>query len=174
MKKLIIFTDIGDTIIDEGSQVLREFDGLVLAGNCIPGARETMLTLHEMGYTIAMVADGRVESFWNLMDQNGLTPIFDFKSISESVGTEKPDFRMFDCAFRGLGLSEEDKKRIIMVGNNVERDIVGAKRFGIRSVHINWTDRYPKAGRCPEEVADYTISKPEELLALVERLEREL
>ena len=64
-KKLIIFTDIGDTIIDEGSEVRNVPGGVVLRAGCIPGAKEVMLRLYEEGYTFAMVADGLMETFHN-------------------------------------------------------------------------------------------------------------
>lgn len=61
-----------------------------------------------------------------------------------------------------------------MVGNNLERDIVGANRFGITSVFIKWSPRYPMEPKNEEEVPDYIIRKPLELLDLVEKLEAEL
>ena len=64
--KLIIFTDIGDTIIDEGSEDREVPCGVVLRADCIPGAKETMLALYGQGFTIAMVADGLTESFWSI------------------------------------------------------------------------------------------------------------
>ncbi len=70
-KSLILFTDIGDTIIDEGTEV-RDDRGVVIHADCIPTARETYLRLHEAGYTIVMVADGLTASFRNLMAQHGL------------------------------------------------------------------------------------------------------
>lgn len=173
-KKLIIFTDIGDTIIDEGTEVRKVHEGVVYHASCIPSAKETMLALYEKGYTIAMVADGLVESFDNTMRENGLSHIFAAKAISEEVGAEKPSAIMFETALRRLGLTGADKGRIIMVGNNVARDIAGAKRFGIRSVQLVWSDRHPTVACCDDEVADYQIHSPTELLELAEKLEREL
>lgn len=172
--RLIIFTDIGDTIIDEGSEMRNEPFGVVLRADCIPGAKETMLKLYEMGYTIAMVADGYVQSFKNTMEQNGLEHIFSAKAISEPLNTHKPDPVMFQFAMDRLGLVESDKNRIIMVGNNLTRDIAGANRFGITSVHLAWTERYPKTPSCEDERPDYRIDRPEELLNLVEKLNAEL
>ena len=173
-QKLVIFTDIGDTIIDEGTEVRKVPDGVVYSADCIPGAKETMLALYEKGYTIAMVADGLVESFHNTMTQNGLEHIFAVKSISEPLGVEKPDHKMFQTALDGLGLTDADKPRIIMVGNNVERDMAGARRFGIRSVQLVWSPRHPSVARCGDEVADYQIHDPRELLPLVEELNAQL
>jgi len=174
MKKLIIFTDVGDTIIDEGTEVRNEPGGVVLRADCIPGAKETMLRLHAEGYTIAMVADGLVESFHNTMAQNGLDHIFAAAVISEPLETHKPDPRMFRCAMDALGLADADKARVIMVGNNLERDVVGANRFGIASVHLAWSPRYRKEPQNAEETPDFRIGSPEELYELVTRLNAEI
>ncbi len=173
-QKLIIFTDIGDTIIDESTEVRKVDKGVVYHASCIPGARETMISLYESGHTIAMVADGLKESFRNTMEENGLSYIFSARVISEEFGVEKPSSVLFQAAMDRLGLTEADKGRIIMIGNNVERDIAGAKRFGIRSVQLVWSKRHPFQPTCPEEEADYRIHHPQELLDLVSRLEGEL
>ena len=75
-KKLIIFTDIGDTVIDESTEVRKVPYGVVYEADCIPGAKETMLSLYEQGYTIVMVADGLEQSFRNTMKGNGLDHVF--------------------------------------------------------------------------------------------------
>lgn len=173
-KRLIIFTDIGDTIIDEGTEIHSGPRGLVLKADCIPGAKETFLAMYEQGYTIVMVADGLVQSFRNTMQANGLDHVFTAWVISETVGVEKPDRRMFETALRSLGLTDADKSRIIMVGNNLSRDVVGANRFGITSVHLCWSPRYPAQAARPEEEPMYRIHRPAELLPLVEALESRL
>ena len=133
-----------------------------------------MLALYEQGYTIAMVADGLIESFRNTMEQNGLEHIFSAKVISEELGTHKPDERMFRTALDRLGLTDADKPRVVMFGNNVERDMAGARRFGIRSIQLVWSPRHPSVARCEDERADYQIHAPEELLPLMDKLERQL
>lgn len=173
-KQLIIFTDIGDTIVDEGTEVKVPGTELVLRADCIPGAVETMRRLYDEGYTILMVADGLVQSFHNSMTQNGLDDIFAAKIISERVGEKKPSEKMFRAAMEAGHLEEADKRRIIMVGNNIRRDVLGANRFGIRSVLLTWSPRYSYAAETPEMEPTYRIARPEELLDLVHRLEAEL
>jgi putative hydrolase of the HAD superfamily len=173
-KKLIIFTDIGDTIVDEGTEVRNIPGGVVLRAGCIPGAKEAMLSLYEEGYTIAMVADGLVESFHNTMTQNGLEHIFAAKAISEALGVEKPHEKMFQAAMDALGLTDADKHRIIMVGNNKARDVLGANRFGITSVHLTWSPRYNHTAENDPEQADYRIGSPDELPRLVRMLNEKL
>lgn len=168
-KQLIIFTDIGDTIINEATEV-RDADAVVIKAECIPGARETTLRLHEAGYPIVMVADGMVKSFHNLMDLHGLSPVFSAWVISEEVGEDKPSAKMFETAMERMHLTDADKHRIIMVGNNVKRDIRGANRFGITSVLMDWSKRRPFDEELPEDKADYRIHEPSELYALCEKL----
>ena len=170
----ILFTDIGDTIIDEGTEIRAVPGGVVSRAECVPGAKETMLALYARGYAIAMVADGLVESFHNTMTQHGLDHIFAAKAISEAVGAEKPDARMFQSAMDQLGLTEADKPRILMVGNNLPRDIAGANAFGIRSAFLRWSPRYPLEWTGAAERPDYVLDDPRELPALLERIEREL
>ncbi|MCR5753657.1 MAG: HAD family hydrolase [Acetatifactor sp.] len=173
-KKLIIFTDIGDTIVDEGTEIRKVRNGVVYHADCVPEAKETLLELYKRGYTIAMVADGLVESFRNTMGENGLDHVFSAWSISEPIGVEKPNPLMFEKAMEKLGLTDEDKERIIMVGNNLSRDVLGANRFGIRSVHFCWSPRYKAQASIPEEEPTYRIYHASELLELAERLEKEL
>ncbi len=171
-KRIILFTDIGDTIIDEGTEI-RNAEDIVQQAECIPGARETYLRLHEEGYRIAMVADGLDESFRNTMRQHGLTQVFDAWIISENVGEDKPSAAMFQAAMEAMGLNEADRGRILMIGNNVKRDMRGGNRFGIRTVLLDWSDRRSFEPELPEDVPTYRIHRPEELAGLVERLEAE-
>ena len=124
-KKLIIFTDSGDTIIDEATQV-RDERGIVLKADFIPGAGEVLKQLHDEGFTVALVADGEWESFQNVYRENGLGYCFDAWIVSEVVGKQKPEPIMFETAMEALKLTDEDRSRIVMIGNNLRKDIAGA------------------------------------------------
>ena len=77
-KTLIIFTDSGDTIIDEASQVYdAQEPGIVSRAEFIENAGEILQQLHEEGYTIALVADGEEASFQNVYRKSGLRSCFD-------------------------------------------------------------------------------------------------
>jgi putative hydrolase of the HAD superfamily len=170
-KSLIIFTDCGDTLVDESTQVMAE-NGDVLRADMIEGAREALVSLYESGYRIALVADGRVASFRNIFRELGLEHVFEAWVISEELGVEKPDQRMFRTAMERMGLREMDTGRIVMVGNNLKRDILGANRLGIRSILLRFSPRYDMRPAMPEERPDYVMEMPGELPALIERLER--
>ncbi|MCD8074868.1 MAG: HAD family hydrolase [Lachnospiraceae bacterium] len=172
-RRLFIFTDSGDTFIDEGTEI-RDERGIVVHAELIPGAGEALRTLYERGYRIALVADGEEQSFTNVYLENGLGGCFCTRTISEIVGVQKPAAAMFQDAMEKNGLTEEDKKRIIMVGNNIRKDVAGANRFGITSVLLDWSPRYNMIPANDEERADYIIHQPSELPELVEKLERRL
>lgn len=170
MPKTIIFTDSGDTLIDESTEV-RNREGIVQTAEWIPGAGEMIEMLWREGYRIAMVADGEAESFRNIYTCLGKNHCFEQCIYSSDVGEEKPGRKMFEQAMHAMGLKEEDKSRIIMVGNNIRRDILGANQFGITSVLMDWTPRYPMEPSCDMEKPDYTIHTPMELAELVHWLE---
>jgi putative hydrolase of the HAD superfamily len=172
-KKLVLFIDSGDTLVDEGTQVW-DAGGIVVETGLIPGAAEALRLIRSRAYTIALVADGEEKSFENVYRQHRLEDCFDARAISGIVGAAKPDARMFQTAMDKLGLSERDKGRIVMVGNNLQRDVRGANLFGIASVWIDWSPRYPRESRDRCEIPDYTIHTPAELPPLLEKLEEAL
>ena len=172
-KRLIIFTDSGDTIIDEGTQVYDD-RGIVLEADFIPGAGEVLKQLHEEGFTIALVADGEWDSFQNVYRKNGLGYCFDAWVVSEVAGLQKPAPIMFETAYEKLGLTEEDKKRIVMIGNNLKKDIAGANRQGLISVWLDWSPRYFHSVEEPDWQPDYTVKTPQELIPLLHELNAKL
>ena len=172
-KKLIIFTDSGDTIIDEATQVY-DARHIVQEAKFIPEADKVLRQLHEEGYTIALVADGEWDSFQNVYRRTGLDDCFDAWVVSEVVGQQKPAAIMFETAYEKLGLTEADKRRIVMIGNNLKKDVAGANRQGLISVWLDWSPRYFHTVEEPDWQPDYTVHTPLELLELIHRLEAEL
>lgn len=168
-KRLIIFTDSGDTIINEATEV-RDDKGIVQEAELIPGAGEVLRQLHDEGFPIALVADGEWDSFQNVYRRNGLGRCFDQWIVSEVVGMQKPAPIMFETAFQKMGLTQEDKPRIVMIGNNLKKDVAGANRMGITSIWLDWSPRYFHTVEEPDWQPDYTVHTPQELLELLHRL----
>lgn len=172
-KKLIIFTDSGDTIIDEGTQVYDD-RRIVTKADFIPGADEVLKTLHDEGFRIALVADGEWESFQNVYRENGLGYCFEEWIVSEVVGEQKPARSMFDTAMDKMKLTDADKPQIVMIGNNLKKDVAGANRFGLISIWLDWSPRYFHEVEEADWQPDYTVKTPAELLDLLHELERKL
>ena len=165
-----VLLDCGDTIVDEGTEV-KDDRGATLCADLIPGADRMVRGLVERGYRIALVADGYADTFKNALSQHDLYHLFSARAISEEVGVSKPDPRMFLAALDALDISPEEYRRVVMVGNNLERDIKGANGLGLVSVFLRWSDRRSRVPADPGEVPDFTIDLPEDLLDLMDRLE---
>lgn len=173
MKHIIIFTDCGDTLVDEATQDFIDRERcLVRSANLIDGVREELDALQAHGYRMAMVADGLVESFQNIISQHELAKYFETCIISEALDSQKPAPEMFRAAMDQMGLTDQDRSRIVMIGNNLERDIAGANRFGICSVLLSYSPRYPMQPRNADEIPDYTVSMPCEIFPLIEQLKK--
>ena len=171
--KLIIFWDSGDTIVEEKTEKRDERE-IVYYAELHEGCKEMLEQLYSEGYTMALVADGEVESFKNVYEQHGLSHIFKVRAISEALPDRKPAAIMFQTAFDGLGLKDADKKRVVMIGNNLIRDVVGANRYGITSILFDWSPRYDMNPKNEEETPEYVVHTPKELVDLIHKLDDNL
>lgn len=169
-RELIIFIDCGDTIVDESTQVFAQGE-IVLRADCIPGSDEMLKQLHREGYRIALVADGRSESFRNIFRELKLGHIFEAWVISEEVGVCKPDARMFLTALEKMHLTRDDAGRVVMIGNNLKRDVLGANRMGMISILLSFSPRYVMQPETAEEIPDYVAAMPCEIPDLIHQLE---
>lgn len=169
---LAVCLDCGDTLVDEGTEIKDEY-GVSQRADLIPGARELVMELKRLGYPLALVADGPAGTFPNNLGPYGLYELFDVHAISALVGAAKPDPLIFHYALAELGIALEDYGQVVMVGNNLERDIKGANELGIISVWLNWSPRRSKIPRDASEVPNYTITDPLQLLDVLAALETE-
>jgi HAD superfamily hydrolase (TIGR01509 family) len=115
----------------------RLFSALVagaIESDCLyPKTRSVMEHLH-MKYKMAIVSNGLAEYTWPTLEINDIADFFCVKVISEEVGFEKPDQRIFQIALDKL---EVEPYEVVMVGNMLYEDIFGAYNAGIRSIWIN-------------------------------------
>ncbi len=164
--------DLGDTLMVEESE-FKDPTGTTLRADLIPGMGDLVRGLKAQGHSLALVADSRPQTPPNVLRQHGLYDLFDYLAISEVVGVSKPDPRIFLAALDALGISERDYGRVVMVGNNLERDIVGANRLGLISVFFYWSRSRRGSPLTDEEQPHYTVASAEELRKLIARLDRQ-
>ncbi|MBN2004715.1 MAG: HAD-IA family hydrolase [Anaerolineae bacterium] len=168
---LAICLDCGDTLADEATEVKDE-NGVTLHANLIPGAGALLHELKRRGYPLALVADGPAATFHNILTRHKVYGLFDAFSISELVGVEKPHPQLFLHALEQLRVRREDYGRILMVGNNLARDIKGANQLGLISVWLSWSPRRSHTPADATEVPQFTIATPMELLKVIDEIER--
>lgn len=158
--------DLGDTIMIEESEV-KDADETTLRADLIPGMAEALHQFKAQGYRLALVADARPNTPPNVLRQHDLFDLFDYLAISEVVGFSKPDPLIFRVALEALGIPEGDYRQVVMVGNNLERDIVGANRLGLISVLFHWNDCRRSQPLTDKEKPRYTVASAQELISLI-------
>ena len=170
---LAICFDCGDTLVDEATEI-KDAGEATLRAALIPGAAELLRELARRGYRLALVADGPAATFANALTQHRLYDHFDAFAISDHLGCEKPDRRLFVHALDQLNIGPDDYGRTLMVGNNLARDIKGANALGMISVWLDWAPRRAKIPADASETPSYTIKQPLELLQVIDHLEQKL
>lgn len=172
-QRITLLFDLGDTIMDESTEV-KDAEGTTTAAELIPGMADALRSFRAAGHRLAIVADSRPNTPPNVLRQHGLLELFEYLAISEVVGAaagvasiDKPDPRIFLAALDALGISESDYGRVVMVGNNLERDIVGANRLGLISVFFHWNERRRTQPLTAEEAPTHTVTSARELVELV-------
>lgn len=97
----------------------------------MPNTMEVMEYLRKRGYRMLIITNGFNEVQWIKLKACGLEQYFDLMLTSENVGHQKPDVRIFEQALREAGCKPS---RALMVGDDFEVDIVGARNAGIDQV----------------------------------------
>jgi HAD superfamily hydrolase (TIGR01549 family) len=167
-----IFFDLGDAIMVETSEVKDE-SGTTLSADLIPGIEPVLRELKARGFPLGLVADTRRGTYQNVLRQHGLYDLFDVFAISDELGVEKPDIKIFVFALDALGIRPEDYSQVLMVGNNLRRDVRGANALGLVSVWFHWNDRYATQPADAMEKPAYVVHSAEELLKRVELIEQD-
>ena len=98
----------------------------------LPGAEEIVRYLAAK-YPLTVVTNGFVEVQYEKFDKSGLRDCFAHIVLSEEVGCQKPNPRIFEEALRMNGLQAED---VVMIGDSWNSDIQGAINAGIDQIWI--------------------------------------
>lgn len=91
-----------------------------------------------------------------------LIPYFEEIIISGDIGKGKPDSSMFLHALERLRLQKDE---VIMVGDNLNTDILGASNLGITTVWINRRQQ-----KLQDIIPDYEIKELHEVLEIVNNM----
>ena len=85
-------------------------------------------------YRLAVVTNGTPDLQREKLEGVGLVPYFTIVTVSGEVGSGKPDPRIFAHTLARLGVPPT---QAVMVGNDLTRDIGGARQAGIAGIWVN-------------------------------------
>ena len=124
-----------------------------------PHVREVLDVLRER-YPLALVTDAQSAHARGELHRVGLLDYFDPIIVSGDYGYRKPDRRLFEHALDGMEVAAGNA---LYVGNDMHRDIFGAREAGLKTVMFD-SDQGKKAYL--DCVPDYTITDLYELLEI--------
>ena len=125
--------------------------------NLIPGAIETLDAL-KGDFKFHIITNGFPEVQHHKIANSGLDKYFDVVITSEGCGYAKPDARIFAYALKKTGAKDAES---LMIGDDLQIDIVGARKAGWSQVFFN-----PIKGEHKEKVT-FEIEKLIELVTIL-------
>jgi putative hydrolase of the HAD superfamily len=120
-----------------------------------------VLDVLRVRYPLALVTDAQSAYARGELHQVGLLQYFDPIVVSGDHGFRKPDRRLFQLALDGLGTAAA---HTLFVGNDMHRDIFGAREAGMPTVMFDSAQGTKEYLGC---VPDHTITDYRELLTVL-------
>lgn len=131
----------------------------------VPGARELLERLHARGYRMGLLSNGFREVQHRKLASSGIAGYFDTVVLSDDIGINKPDRRLFDHALERAGVAACDS---LLIGDNEQTDIAGALAAGWRALWFNPAGRaMPAALEASERFAG-SVAALADIAAVIE------
>lgn len=125
----------------------------------LPGAEDIVRYLAQR-YPLTIVTNGFIEVQYEKFEKSGLRDYFAHIVLSEEVGCQKPNPRIFEEALCLNGLAAED---VVMIGDSWNSDIQGAINAGIDQIWIRKsTDPLPEG-----QSATYLVQSLSEVMEIL-------
>lgn len=127
-----------------------------------PGVLPTLIELIKMGLKLAVVSDAPSKEAWLRLSYINFQHFFDVVITYDETRERKPSPVPFNMALKELELKANE---CLMIGDWAERDMVGAKAVGMKTVFARYGDTFNTEN--PE--SDYDINSITELVSIVKK-----
>lgn len=120
--------------------------------NLFPHAHETLAYLSDR-YNLHLISNGFKEACETKLEKSNLNKYFKHIFISEVIGVNKPDPRIFEFA---MTTAQAQAQQSLMIGDNLDADIRGAVNVGMDAIFFN-----PNVIEKPDDVSHMIIDLKE-------------
>jgi len=181
------YQDIIDLYVDKGwenqqvfddylNQTIGEVSNKILAAGIVayrrareatllvyPNVNKTLIELIKMGIKLAVVSDAPSREAWMRLYYLNLHHLFDPVLTYDDTGVRKPSPKPFRMALDYLKVKPEEA---LMVGDWPERDVVGAKQIGMKTIFARYGDTFGTI----DSGADWEINDIYEVVNIIKEL----
>ena len=126
-----------------------------------PNVNSTLIALSKMGLKLGIVTDAPRREAWIRICSVNLHHIFDAVVAFEDTGEYKPSPNPFK---KIISLLNVTSKVCLMIGDWPQRDIVGAKKLGMKTAFARYGDVFDTV----VSGADYDIDNIHEIISIIE------
>ena len=128
-----------------------------------PHVFPTLIQLIKLGLKLGIVSDAPVREAWLRLASLNFHHIFDAVVTFEETGERKPSPGPFKAIMKKLDVKPEE---CLMVGDWVERDIVGAANLKMKTAFAKYGDTFDTK----EHSADYQLNDISELISIIKEI----
>ena len=128
-----------------------------------PNVNKTLIQLIKMGINLAVVSDAPSREAWMRLYYLNLHHVFDPVLTFDDTGVRKPSPKPFQMALDCLKIKPNEA---IMIGDWPERDVVGAKEIGMKTIFARYGDTFGTV----DSGADWDVNNVYEVVNIIKEL----
>ena len=128
-----------------------------------PNVNKTLIELIKMGIQLSVVSDAPSREAWMRLYYLNLHHVFDPVLTFDDTGVRKPSPKPFEMA---LDILQATPDEVLMIGDWPERDVVGAKQIGMKTIFARYGDTFGTV----DSGADWDVNDIYDLVGKVKEL----
>ena len=128
-----------------------------------PNVNKTLIELIKMGIQLSVVSDAPSREAWMRLYYLNLHHVFDPVLTFDDTGVRKPSAKPFEMA---LDILQSTPDEVLMIGDWPERDVVGAKKIGMKTIFARYGDTFGTV----DSGADWDVNDIYDLVNIVKEL----